>query len=143
MKKKALKESLKELKKMMRDDSYEPMQEKLQKVTVMSDSPEGLKEGLSKAEEILEKRKAMFDEGEEEDEESDEGLDMSEMLERAREASEDYYEGGVKPMEASEDLGEGEAYEEDDDKKKEERRRMLTKMLKSGKLRDSGKDKDQ
>ena len=51
----AKKKMLKELKKMMRDDHYEPMKGDMKKkVTVVADSDEGLKEGLSKAEQIME-----------------------------------------------------------------------------------------
>ena len=60
MKKEARKKMLQELKKMMGDDMHEGMKEKMkdmQKVTVASDSKEGLEEGLSKAQEILKKRK--------------------------------------------------------------------------------------
>ena len=59
----AKKKMLMELKKMMRDDYYEPMKEDMgsKKVVVESDSEEGLKKGLSKAEEILAKREKMSD----------------------------------------------------------------------------------
>ncbi len=57
----AKKKMLKELKKMMREDHYGPMEEDMQKVTVMSDSEEGLKEGLSKAEQIMKMKEEMSD----------------------------------------------------------------------------------
>ena len=62
LRKKAKKEKLLSLKKDMLEEMHEDMKEpieskQMEKVTVMSDSPEGLKEGLSKAQEILEKRK--------------------------------------------------------------------------------------
>lgn len=66
----AKKKMLKELKKMMRDDYYGPMEGDIKKVTVMSDSEEGLKEGLSKAEEIM--RKKGLDEDDDRDEEESE-----------------------------------------------------------------------
>lgn len=62
MKKEARKKMLRELKNMMKDDMHEDMREKMkgmQKVTVASDSPEGLEMGLSKAQKILKKRKEM------------------------------------------------------------------------------------
>ena len=84
---------LKELSKEMSDDQYSPLADKLkgkklQKVSVMSDSKEGLKKGLSKAEELL-KMKGYGDseeeseEGEEEEseEEASEVPEMPEMSE--------------------------------------------------------------
>lgn len=56
----AKKAMLKKLKSMMRDESYEPKKEemkKMKKVTVMSDSEEGLEEGLSKAQKIMKAKK--------------------------------------------------------------------------------------
>jgi hypothetical protein len=78
----AKKKMLKELKKMMRDDYYEPMKGDIKKVTVMSDSEEGLKEGLSKAEEIMKMKGLEKDEEREEEYEEDE--------------SEEYASGGCK-----------------------------------------------
>lgn len=72
MGKEAKKEVLKMLKKMMRDDSYGKMGEGIQKVTVMAPDKEGLKEGLSKAEEILQKRLSIMEDDEYEDEYEDE-----------------------------------------------------------------------
>lgn len=78
MKQKAKKELLKDLKKLMMDDTFGDMgdslkSKKMQKVTVASPSEEGLEEGLSKAQQILQKRDAMMgDEEESEDEEGDE-----------------------------------------------------------------------
>lgn len=60
MKKEARKKMLKKLKSSMNEDMYNPMKENMQKVTVASDSAEGLKEGLSKAQEILKKKKEMM-----------------------------------------------------------------------------------
>ena len=61
MKKDVRKKMLKLLSKQMRDMSYDDMEDSLpkkaMKVTVASDSKEGLKEGLSKAEEIMKMRK--------------------------------------------------------------------------------------
>jgi hypothetical protein len=62
MKKEARTKMLKELKKAMRDDIHEPLREGmkgLKKVTVASDSEEGLEEGLSKAQKILKKKEEM------------------------------------------------------------------------------------
>lgn len=55
----AKKEMLQKLSKMMNDEMYDGFSEplkskKMSKVTVMSDSPEGLKKGLSKAEQLME-----------------------------------------------------------------------------------------
>lgn len=62
-KKEARKDMLKALKKMMMSEDDMGMGEKLgkmHKVTVAADSKEGLKKGLSKAEEILKKRKDLM-----------------------------------------------------------------------------------
>ena len=58
----ARKKMAKMLKGMMKDDMYGDMKDKMkgmQKVTVASDSKEGLEEGLDKAKQIMEKRKEM------------------------------------------------------------------------------------
>jgi len=74
----AKKKMLKELKSMMRDDYYSPMKDDMKKITVMSDSEEGLKEGLSKAEEIMKMKGLDEDERDEErEEESEEGEEYS------------------------------------------------------------------
>ncbi len=83
-KKTAKMDMLKELSKEMSDDQYSPLAEKLkgkklQKVSVMSDSKEGLKKGLSKAEELL-KMKGYGD-SEEESEEGEEGESEEEASE--------------------------------------------------------------
>ena len=62
-----LNELSKEMKKMMGDDYAKG----LQKVTVASDSPEGLKKGLSKAQEIMEKKGLMKEDKAEEKEEDE------------------------------------------------------------------------
>lgn len=59
---KAKSEMLKELSKEMSDDMYSPMKDMigkkgLKKVSVMSDSPEGLKKGLSMAEKLMQLKK--------------------------------------------------------------------------------------
>lgn len=63
-KKEARKAMLKELKSMSRDMDYEGMEDKIpasmQKVTVASDSKEGLEKGLEKAQEMMKKRKSMM-----------------------------------------------------------------------------------
>ncbi len=57
MKKKARLEKLREMKTKLKKGMMDKMdKDSLQKVTVMSDSKEGLKKGLSKAEEIMKKR---------------------------------------------------------------------------------------
>lgn len=53
MKKEARKKMLKKLKGMMRDDMHGDKMEGMKKVTVMSDSKEGLEKGLSKAQKIM------------------------------------------------------------------------------------------
>lgn len=58
MEKKAKAEMLKELSKEMSDDMYSPMKDMLgkkgmKKVSVMSDSPQGLEKGLSVAEKLM------------------------------------------------------------------------------------------
>lgn len=59
MKKKARMESLKKMKEKLKKSNMDDMDMgEMSKVTVMSDSEEGLKEGLSKAEEILKKKLA-------------------------------------------------------------------------------------
>lgn len=129
MKKEARKKMLKELKGMMKDDAYGHMKDKMKsmdKVTVASDSPEGLQEGLSKAQKILKKRSEM--EGEE------------------------YEGGGVKARttEAPDSLGKGDAeyrgYTEDPDimKKKPKYwsyRKMHPKLMKD-QYKDGGYKKD-
>jgi len=55
---KAKSEMLQELSKVMSDDSYSPLKDMMgkkgmKKVSVMSDSPEGLKKGLSMAEKLM------------------------------------------------------------------------------------------
>ncbi len=80
-KKSAKSAMLKELSKEMSDDQYSPLKglmkgKKMQKVSVMSDSPEGLKKGLSKAEQLL-KMKG-YDAESEDEESEDEGEEMEE-----------------------------------------------------------------
>lgn len=55
----AKKEVLRKLIKEMRDEMGGPVHQKLKKVSVVSDSEEGLEKGLNKAEEILKKFHAM------------------------------------------------------------------------------------
>jgi len=82
-KKDARKDMLKSLKDSMMSEDDMGLGEKLgkmHKVTVAADSKEGLKKGLSKADEILSKRKAEFgeDKSEEKEEKKPEGCeDMS------------------------------------------------------------------
>jgi hypothetical protein len=75
-KSKAKAEMLKELSKEMSNDMYSPMKDMIgkkgmKKVSVMSDSPEGLQKGLSMAERLM-KLKSNQEGGEEEGEDSEE-----------------------------------------------------------------------
>lgn len=88
MKRKAKEGMLKELSKVMSSDMYSPLKEKkMQKVTVASDSAEGLKKGLSKAEQILSKKKEIapelpeMEESEDEEESEDDSSEMEEGCE--------------------------------------------------------------
>jgi hypothetical protein len=93
MKSKAKKKILKELSEEMggiAGDRYSNhFKDKMESVKVSSDSPEGLEAGLSKAQEILKKRKAMTgklkEEMEEESEEKSSDGDMKEEIKRLRE----------------------------------------------------------
>jgi hypothetical protein len=72
---KAKAEMLKELSKEMSNDMYSPMKDMIgkkgmKKVSVMSDSPEGLKKGLSMAEKIMQAKSSQEDNGEEMEDES-------------------------------------------------------------------------
>lgn len=62
---KMLKSDMMDMKKESKKDLFGDMPKKMQKVTVMSDSPEGLKKGLSKAEEIMEAKLGKRDSEEE------------------------------------------------------------------------------
>lgn len=94
MEKKAMAKSemLKELSKEMSDDMYSPMKDMLgkkgmKKVSVMSDSPEGLEKGLSMAEKLMQlkskqgKGQEMMDDSEEESPEMEAKDEISEMSE--------------------------------------------------------------
>ena len=88
---------LKELSKEMSDDQYSPLKDlmkgkKMQKVSVMSDSPEGLKKGLSKAEQLLKMK------GYESDSEDSE--DESEEMEEPESAEEEMDEMSEEEMKA-------------------------------------------
>lgn len=66
MKSKAKKEALKKMKDKYKSDRMEKMMpdmEEMKKVTVMSDSEEGLEEGLSKAQQIMKMKEGMKDGG--------------------------------------------------------------------------------
>lgn len=93
----AKKTMLEELKQMMKNDSKEPfidgIKKKLHKVTVMSDSPEGLEKGLSKAEKILKAREEMMEGKESEKEESGEEMDEDELDEEELDEEEKTHEG--------------------------------------------------
>lgn len=98
---KAKAEMLKELSREMSDDMYSPMKDMLgkkgmKKVSVMSDSPEGLEKGLSMAEKLMQlKSKQNGDEDmmeESEEEESPEMEAADEMSEMSPEEMEAMYE---------------------------------------------------
>jgi hypothetical protein len=79
---------LDELKKEMSNDSYSPMKEMMgkkgmKKVSVMSDSPEGLQKGLSMAEKLMKLKKEQN--GESEESESPEMSAMDEISEMSDE----------------------------------------------------------
>lgn len=94
---KAKAEMLKELSKEMSDDMYSPMKGMLgkkgmKKVSVMSDSPEGLEKGLSMAEKLMQLKskqggdEEMMDESEGESPEMEAQDEMSEMSPEEMEA---------------------------------------------------------
>jgi len=133
MSKKAKKEMIKMLKQSMRDSSYGDMKDGLKKVTVASDSAEGLEEGLSKAQEILKKRfEAMGmdpDEMKEEDEYSEKDKDEYEEDEYEEdEHKEDEYEEDEYEEEGMEDGGLEEEEEEEMDKSPAEMAAMMEAM---------------
>lgn len=67
---KAKKDMLKKLKGMMKEDMLSPFgdseKKPEKKITIMADSEEGLKEGLSMAEKIMKKKKMMEDDDDDE-----------------------------------------------------------------------------
>lgn len=94
---KAKAEMLKELSREMSDDMYSPMKDMLgkkgmKKVSVMSDSPEGLEKGLSMAEKLMQLKSKqngeedMMKESEEESPEMEAADEMSEMSPEEMEA---------------------------------------------------------
>lgn len=103
MKHKAKAEMLKTLSKMMADDQHEPVKEvlgkKLNKVTVMADSKQGLQKGLSTAEQLLAKRNAEkgLEKEEPEMQEASESPEM-ESEEDANIADEDMSEEDIMAM---------------------------------------------
>lgn len=91
---KAKAEMLKELSDVMSDDMYSPMKEMmpkkgLKKVSVMSDSPEGLEKGLSMAEKLMKLKKEQNGEDESEEMESEEESPKQDMAEDISEMSEE------------------------------------------------------
>jgi len=92
---KAKAEMLKELSKEMSDDMYSPMKDmlkgkNLKKVTVASDSPEGLQKGLSMAEKLMKLKKEQNGDMEEESyDEMGQESELSDMKEDLSEMSED------------------------------------------------------
>lgn len=101
-----LSELSKEMRKMMGDDYAKG----LQKVTVASDSPEGLKKGLSKAQEIMEKKGLMKEEKEDKAEEMEEdemceacegeGCEACEEQEEKEEMSPEMIKKQIKELQA-------------------------------------------
>ena len=93
-----LSELSKEMKKMMGDDYAKG----LQKVTVASDSPEGLKKGLSKAQEIMEKKGLIKEEREDkaEEKEEDEVCETCEEQEGQEEMSPEVIKKQIKELQA-------------------------------------------
>lgn len=97
---KAKAEMLKELSKEMSDDMYSPMKGMLgkkgmKKVSVMSDSPEGLEKGLSMAEKLMQlksKENGEEDSMEESEEESPEMEAQDELSEMSPQEMEAMYE---------------------------------------------------
>lgn len=79
MRKKARKDVLKKLKGVMSDDMHSPMKDSMQKVSVSSDSKEGLKKGLDKAQDILGKRKGSYQDG------GTKPMDMDDFLKKDKE----------------------------------------------------------
>ena len=72
-----------EMKDMMGEEKKGILSEKMpKKVTVMSDSKEGLEEGLSKAQQIMKSKLGMLPEMESEEMESEESEDKCEMCEK-------------------------------------------------------------
>lgn len=95
-------EMLKELSKEMSDDMYSPMKDMLgkkgmKKVTVASESPEGLQKGLSMAEKLM-KLKSSQEGSEEESEMEEEGEEESESPEM--EAEDEMSDMSPEEMEA-------------------------------------------
>lgn len=92
---KAKSEMLKELSKEMSDDMYSPMKDmlkgkNLKKVTVASDSPEGLQKGLSMAEKLMKLKKDQNGEMEEESEdEMNQESEVADIKDDLSEMSED------------------------------------------------------
>jgi hypothetical protein len=94
---KAKSEMLKELSREMSDDMYSPMKDMLgkkgmKKVSVMSDSPEGLKKGLTMAEKLMQLKSKQAGMDESEEEESPEMEASEEMSDMSSEEMEAMYE---------------------------------------------------
>jgi hypothetical protein len=83
----ARKDTLKNLKKMMRDEDDMGLGGKLQKITVAAPDAKGLKKGLSKAQEILEKRKEIFGDEKKAKKEEEECEEMEEEMEEENKLS--------------------------------------------------------
>jgi hypothetical protein len=94
---KAKAEMLKELSKEMSDDMYSPMKDMLgkkgmKKVSVMSDSPEGLEKGLSMAEKLMQLKSKQNGEEETESDMQKESPEMESEEEMSPEEMEMMYE---------------------------------------------------
>jgi hypothetical protein len=84
MKKNAKMEVLKELRKMASDMMAEDLKGGMKKVTVAAKDEEGLKEGLEKAEDMLEERMGDFDMPDMEEEDDMEMSDEDEMMKKLK-----------------------------------------------------------
>jgi len=131
MKDEAKKRMLQHLKKMMSDGMHSGMEEGMKKVTIMSDSEDGLERGIDKAKEIMEKRESMMDDEYEEmedknrmkkresmmDYEGDEYEKMKDKNRMKKMRGDRYADGGYKTTQTSKSLGEGKAYYNDPKKR--------------------------
>lgn len=105
-KKKAKLSQLKDLSKEMRKMMGDSFGDSMQKVTVASDSKEGLEKGLSKAQEIMKKKGLMEDESEEmkenidQEEEEELSEDMEEMADDVDEMSPEEIKAKIEELKA-------------------------------------------
>jgi len=105
-KKKAKLSQLKDLSKEMRKMMGDSFGDSMQKVTVASDSPEGLQKGLSKAQEIMKKKGILKDESDDmkedidEDEEEELEDEMEEMADDVDEMSPEEIKAKIEELKA-------------------------------------------